>query len=74
MAYIGDSKSREIIRNYECENPDTGELTFNVLLTNYEMIGKDRDFFTDIAWSNIVVDEAHRCVNTLSLLKGNKSS
>lgn len=67
VCYVGDSKSREIIRTYECENAD-GELTFNVLLTNYEMVCKDKTFFQDIVWSNIVVDEAHRLKNKESLL------
>ena len=60
IAYIGDAKSREIIRQYELEDQKTGELMFNVLLTNYEMVCKDRNYFSDITWSNIVVDEAHR--------------
>jgi len=67
VCYVGDGKSREIIRQYECENAD-GELTFNVLLTNYEMVCKDKTFFQDIVWSNIVVDEAHRLKNKESLL------
>ena len=67
VAYIGDGKSRDVIRKFECENAD-GELTFNVLLTNYEMVCKDAAFFQDIAWSNIVVDEAHRLKNDQSLL------
>jgi len=67
VCYVGDSKSREIIRTNECENAD-GELTFNVLLTNYEMVCKDKTFFQDIVWSNIVVDEAHRLKNKESLL------
>merc|ERR1719319_1685134 len=49
-------------------NPKTGELTFNVLLTNYEMVGRDSNFFRNIAWSNIVIDEAHRLKNQNSLL------
>eukprot|EP00092_Neocalanus_flemingeri_P005977 GFUD01006438.1.p1 GENE.GFUD01006438.1~~GFUD01006438.1.p1 ORF type:complete len:2243 (+),score=699.78 GFUD01006438.1:100-6828(+) len=67
VCYVGDSKSREIIRTHECENAD-GELIFNVLLTNYEMVCKDKTFFQDIVWSNIVVDEAHRLKNKESLL------
>ena len=67
VAYIGDGKSRGMIREFECQN-ERGELTFNVLLTNYEMVTKDRTFFTDIVWSNIVVDEAHRLKNENSLL------
>ena len=60
VAYIGDGKSREIIRQYECEDPETRELIFNVLLTSYEMVGKDKEFFVSMSWSNIVIDEAHR--------------
>ena len=59
ICYNGTGASRDIIRQFECEN-SSGELTFNALLTNYEMVCKDRNFFQDIVWSNIVVDEAHR--------------
>ena len=51
-------RSRKIIRNHVCENA-LGELTFNVLLTDYELVCKDKTFFQDIVWSNIVLDEAH---------------
>ena len=67
VCYIGDGKSRDVIRKFECENA-SGELTFNALLTNYEMVCKDQTFFQDIVWSNIVVDEAHRLKNETSLL------
>ena len=59
VTYNGSAAAREIIRKFELENED-GELTFNALLTNYEMVCKDKTFFQDIVWSNIVVDEAHR--------------
>ena len=67
VTYLGDAKSRDVIREFECENED-GELSFNVLLCSYEMVCRDRDFFQDIIWSNIVVDEAHRLKNEESLL------
>ena len=67
ICYNGSGPSREVIRQFECENT-SGELTFNALLTNYEMVCKDRTFFQDIIWSNIVVDEAHRLKNKESLL------
>ena len=67
VSYVGENTSRKIIRKFECKN-DKGDLTFNVLLTNYEMVCKDSAFFQDIAWSNIVVDEAHRLKNDQSLL------
>ena len=34
-------------------------MSFNCLLTSYEMVPRDKDFFQDMIWSNIVVDEAH---------------
>ena len=63
VTYCGSAASREIIRKFELENDD-GELTFNALLTNYEMVCKDKTFFQDIVWSNIVIDEAHRYVSS----------
>ena len=59
VSYAGGKASRDIIRHYELER-EGGELKFNVLLTSYEMVCKDKDYFQDIVWSNVVVDEAHR--------------
>ena len=59
IAYTGSAKSREIIREFELEN-SSGELTFNVLLTSYEIVSKESGFFQEVEWSNLVVDEAHR--------------
>jgi len=67
ITYIGTAKSREVIREFECQNED-GELSFNVILTNYEMVSKDASFFQGMVWSNIIVDEAHRLKNDQSLL------
>ena len=67
ITYTGDARSRQIIREFECEN-EHGEISFNAILTSYEMVWKDRTFFEDIVWSNIVVDEAHRLKNEGSLL------
>ena len=73
ISYVGDNTSRKIIRKFECKN-DKGELAFNVLLTNYEMVNKDSTFFQGISWSNIVVDEAHRLKNNESSLFKVKSN
>ena len=59
ICYNGNTQSREIIKQFELKNISE-ELTFNAVLTNYEIVCKDRTFFQDIVWSNIVVDEAHR--------------
>ena len=67
VCYAGDSRSRKVIRNHVCEN-SKGELTFNVLLTDYELVCKDSSFFQDIVWSNTVLDEAHRLKDKESML------
>merc|ERR1719427_743582 len=67
VSYTGGKASRDIIRQYELER-EGGELKFNVLLTSYEMVCKDKDYFQDIVWSNVVVDEAHRLKSKESLL------
>ena len=67
VTYIGNAASREIIRNHEMFSK-SGQIIFNVLLTNYEMVVKDRDHFSAVKWSNIVVDEAHRLKSEDSLL------
>ena len=59
IAYTGSFRSREIIREFELEN-SIGELSFNVLLTSYEIVNRERTYFQEVEWSNLVVDEAHR--------------
>jgi len=67
IIYIGNAVSRQIIREHELFSK-SGQIIFNVLLTNYEMVVKDKDHFGEIQWSNIVVDEAHRLKSEESLL------
>ena len=59
IPYTGSSRSREIIREFELEN-SSWELTFNVLLTSYEIVSKEKTYFQEVEWSNLVVDEGHR--------------
>jgi SNF2-related domain len=67
VVYNGNAAARQIIREYECYDRG-GAITFNVLLTNYELVIKDRTFFEEVEWSNIAVDEAHRLKSEESLL------
>jgi SNF2 family DNA or RNA helicase len=67
VVYNGNAVARQIIREYECYDRG-GAITFNVLLTNYELVIKDRTFFEEVKWSNIAVDEAHRLKSEESLL------
>ncbi|KAJ3121156.1 hypothetical protein HK100_012506 [Physocladia obscura] len=69
IVYTGDSKSRSIIRDHEFYvKGKPGKVKFNVLLTSYELILKDREFLGKINWCILAVDEAHRLKNAQSQL------
>eukprot|EP00741_Cyanophora_paradoxa_P006100 tig00000983_g5915.t1 len=69
VVYIGDQKSREMIREHEFPHgSDRRRVKFDVLLTTYEIVNKDCDFLRDIGWALLVVDEAHRLKSDKSAL------
>jgi chromodomain-helicase-DNA-binding protein 1 len=69
VVYAGDGKSRAIIRQYELFSAEAdGAPKFNVLLTTFEIILKDREHLSQISWEHLVVDEAHRLKNADSAL------
>ncbi|KAJ1914379.1 ATP-dependent DNA helicase Hrp3 [Mycoemilia scoparia] len=79
IAYIEDSRSRSIMREYEFFLPASNvnsqpRVKFNVLLTTYELVLKDRDFLGSIKWAFLLVDEAHRLKNSESALHDALSS
>uniref|UniRef100_A0A7M4FHU1 Chromodomain helicase DNA binding protein 2 n=1 Tax=Crocodylus porosus TaxID=8502 RepID=A0A7M4FHU1_CROPO len=68
VVYIGDLMSRNTIREYEWIHAQTKRLKFNVLITTYEILLKDKAVLGSISWAFLGVDEAHRLKNDDSLL------
>lgn len=68
ITYLGDVSSRNMIRQHEWCHPGNKRLKFNVLLTTYELLLKDKTFLSSISWAVLGVDEAHRLKNDDSLL------
>ncbi|XP_060611616.2 chromodomain-helicase-DNA-binding protein 2 isoform X2 [Anolis sagrei] len=68
VVYIGDQMSRNAIREYEWVHAQSKRLKFNVLITTYEILLKDKTVLGSINWAFLGVDEAHRLKNDDSLL------
>ena len=67
VVYIGDAQSRSMIKQYEWENA-AGKIQFNVLITTYEILLRDKEALGDLNWAVLAVDEGHRLKNDDSMV------
>eukprot|EP00178_Gracilaria_changii_P010626 TRINITY_DN308_c0_g1_i1.p1 TRINITY_DN308_c0_g1~~TRINITY_DN308_c0_g1_i1.p1 ORF type:complete len:1214 (-),score=215.65 TRINITY_DN308_c0_g1_i1:11784-15425(-) len=69
ICYVGNSKSRAMIREHEFFSSTKGGMEkFQTLLTTPELLMQDVDYLGEFKWSMIAVDEAHRLKNETSAL------
>ena len=73
VSYVGSAADRAVCRAADWFRADApSRPSFDVLLTSYEIMLKDKSFLTDkrLPWAAVVVDEAHRLKTSSSAARG----
>ena len=73
VSYVGSASDRAVCRAADFfRADDPSKPSFDVLLTSYEIMLKDKSFLTDkrLPWAAVVVDEAHRLKTSSSAARG----
>ena len=78
VGYVGNARSRDIIRQYEWSAHRPGrrraaaaagsDYRFHVVLSTYEFVMKDRAHLGSVRWLYLMIDEAHRLKDSRSQL------
>lgn len=68
VVYTGDATSRHMIREHEWSRDNSDQIKFNVLLTTYDIVLREKEFLKNLPWAVLCVDEAHRLKNDESIL------
>lgn len=69
VVYTGDATSRHMIREHEWSHAaKSDQIKFNVLLTTYDIVLREKEFLKNLPWAVLCVDEAHRLKNDESIL------
>ena len=68
VVLIGAKEKRDPMTAAMRERGPNGELSFDVCITSYEMVLRERPTLLKILWQYVVIDEAHRVKNEQSRL------
>uniref|UniRef100_A0A6U5FZQ0 Uncharacterized protein n=1 Tax=Corethron hystrix TaxID=216773 RepID=A0A6U5FZQ0_9STRA len=68
LKLLGNKEERKRVCKLILPNESTGKFRFDVLVTSYEGILREKGTLTKISWNYLIIDEAHRIKNENSSL------